>query len=126
MNYFSQEELECHCGCKSYNLAPGFLDALNDQRESCGHAMKINSGCRCEKHNSQEGGRDGSYHLVTHPWGCCAADVSTVGWDGSKRREFVHVAMERGWSVGIAKTFIHIDRRHIHDKDWPKPVLFTY
>jgi hypothetical protein len=125
MTYFPPSEQQCPC-CRVMKLAPGFLEALDELRHAFGSPMKINSMCRCAARNEAEGGRPGSYHLITKPWGCCAADVSTAGWPGTKKWEFARLAMERGFSVGIAQNFIHIDRRHIHDKDWPKPVLFTY
>jgi hypothetical protein len=124
-NYFSDGEQACPC-CGVIKLAPGFLEALNNLRETCRHAMTVNSMCRCEKHNQAVGGKPGSYHLVTHPWGCCAADISTAGWPGWKKWQFIEMAMQRGFSIGFAQTFIHLDRRHIVDRDWPKPAFFTY
>ncbi len=126
MSYFIQSEFECKCGCGAYKLSPGFLEALNELRDEFNHAMLINSGCRCEKHNAAVNGRPGSYHLVTKPWGCCAVDISTRGWPGWRKREFLKLAVLRGFSVGAAPNFIHLDHRHLFDKDWPKPVFFTY
>lgn len=124
-NYFSQEEQQCPC-CHVVKFAPGFLDALNELRESFGFALSANSMCRCDLHNKKVGGRPSSYHLMSHPWGCCAADISTTGWPGAKKWAFVRMAMERGFSVGFASTFIHLDKRHLHDKNWQKPVMFIY
>lgn len=124
-NYFSETEQCCPC-CGVINLAVGFLDALNELRATFGQPMKVNSMCRCEKHNTEVDGRPGSYHLISHSWGCCAVDISTNGWNGAKKWMFIELAMTRGFSIGFAKTFIHLDRRHVHDKDWPKPVFFNY
>jgi zinc D-Ala-D-Ala carboxypeptidase len=123
--YFSESELQCKC-CKKSVFAPGFLESIDDLREACGHPLSASSAARCDAHNEAEGGKTNSFHLISKPWGCCAIDIKTVGWIGAKKWAFVRLAMERGFSVGIASTFIHIDRRHVHDKDWPKPVLFTY
>lgn len=125
MSYFTPDEQKCKC-CGEIKLAPGFLDALDDLRGACGHMMVITSMCRCKARNDAVGGKPSSYHLITHPWGCCAADVSTTGWPGWKKWNFVKLAMERGFSIGLAGGFIHLDRRHILDKDWPKPAIFTY
>lgn len=124
-NYFPESEQRCPC-CHIIKLAPGFLDSLNELREACGHELKANSMCRCALHNKAVGGKDGSYHLITHPWGCCAIDISTVGWSGAKKWAFIKLAMDRGFSVGFASSFIHLDKRHLHDKNWPKPVFFNY
>lgn len=127
MNYFSDAELACrHCG--EIRLAEGFQNKLNALREAAGHAMHINSCCRCKTHNQATGGRESSFHLTSHPWGCCAADVSIVNWDSQKRWQFIHKAMELGWSIGVnfQKQFIHIDRRTDYDTGWPDPVFFPY
>jgi hypothetical protein len=125
-SYFSNSELVCKC-CGQSRLAAGFLDHLNALREACGHALSPNSVCRCDKHNKAEGGADGSMHRTGHPWGTCAADIGTSGWSGAKKHAFVSTAMRLGWSVGVAKTFIHVDRR----SDYPAsgfdaPILFMY
>jgi hypothetical protein len=125
MNHFPDIEQACLC-CNVIHLAPGFLDALNELREAFAQPMPVNSMCRCKERNWAVGGKPGSYHLIDHPWGCCAVDISTNGWSGAKKWQFIELAMKRGFSIGFAKTFLHIDRRHVHDKDWPKPVFFTY
>jgi hypothetical protein len=127
MNYFSDDELECkHCG--ELNLAKGFRDKLNQLRVAVGHAMNITSACRCKVHNTAIGGKDSSFHLTSHPWGCCAADIATTNWTSQQRWQFVHKAMELGWSIGInwQKNFIHIDRRTDYNTGWEEPVLFPY
>lgn len=125
-NYFKPSELACKC-CGQMKLAVGFLDRLNALREAVGHALTPTSVCRCDGNNRAAGGKDGSMHRIAQPWGCCAADILTVGWSGAKKHAFVATAMRLGWSVGIASTFIHVDRR----SDYPasgfaEPVLFTY
>ena len=131
MNYFTHTELACPC-CHLALLKEGFRDELNKLREACGHALKVNSVCRCKKHNKAVGGKPASFHLidggdVTGSSGCCAADISTAGWDGAKKWRFVHLAMLNGWSIGMAKTFFHIDKRSDYvECGWPNPVVFSY
>lgn len=125
-NYFTVQELECPC-CKTCLTAKGFIDDLNALREAVGHAMKINSGCRCSKHNAAVGGKSGSFHLMTGKVATCAVDVSTADWDGAKKWRFIKIAMGMGWSIGFAKTFIHIDQRSKYpETGWASPVFFTY
>lgn len=123
MDYFTEEEKACPC-CGVIKFAPGYLDEINALREAVGHPLTANSMCRCEKHNKAENGAKGSFHLITQPLGCCATDVSTTGWDGVKKWRFVKIAMAMGFSVGIAKTFIHVDRRQRYAKQ--DPVLYLY
>ncbi len=122
-NYFPEHEQACtHCG--EINLADGFLDALNELREAVDHPMVVNSMCRCEERNNAVGGVAGSYHLTNNNWGCCAADISTKGWSGAKRREFALAAMQRDFSFHYDKSaqFIHIDLRGEYTNN--KPVLY--
>lgn len=127
-NYFSEAEQACsHCGV--IKLAAGFLDRLNELRHEFNQPMHITSMCRCKAHNTAIGGKPDSFHLTSHPWGCCAADVATTNWTSQKKWQFVNMAMQRGWSIGInwQKGFIHIDRRsHYADSGWPEPVIFPY
>lgn len=128
MSYFSPAELQCRCGCKTMHLADGFLDKLIALREAVGHALSPTSVCRCPDNNTLNGGKPSSFHLTSHPWGCCAADISMIGWTSQKRWKFIAVAMSQGWSVGVnfAKQFIHIDRRSDYATGWPEPVFFPY
>src|SRR4051794_21146899 len=114
-SYFTTDELACPC-CGECLLIEGFLDKLNEFRESFGSPMHVNSGCRCLKHNAAVGGKGKSFHLInakhlTGLTGSCAIDVSTLLWPKAKKDTFLRLAREKGWSVGIANTFFHIDRR---------------
>jgi uncharacterized protein YcbK (DUF882 family) len=131
MNYFSQKELACPC-CGECLLMGGFLDKLNNLRETLGHPLVVTSGCRCPKHNQFVGGAKKSLHLInsketTGMSGACAVDVSTRGWSDEKRATFLKTVRERGYSVGVAKTFIHIDRRTDYpESGWTRRAEWTY
>jgi hypothetical protein len=131
MSYFSTDELKCPC-CGECLLMGGFLDKLNEIRQALGSAMVINSACRCMKHNLAVGGKGKSFHLineqgVTGLAGCCAVDVSTFMWPNSKREKFLKLARDGGWSVGVANSFIHIDRRTDYpDSGWKRRAEWTY
>lgn len=59
---FTMLELACrHCG--QFNYHPGVLDVLQDARDDFNEGMSITSGCRCKIHNTNEGGKDGSFHI---------------------------------------------------------------
>ena len=111
---------------------PGFLDALNNLREKLGHALHINSACRCLEHNAAVGGKGKSFHIInakeiTGMTGACAVDVSILGWANKKRDAFLKIVREDGWSVGVAKTFIHIDRRIDYpESGWTRRGEWTY
>jgi hypothetical protein len=127
VNYFTDHELACrHCG--QIKLAEGFRDKLNVLRQAVNFPLAVNSCCRCPEWNDHIGGKKNSFHLISHPWGCCAVDISTVAWTSAKLWRFVSTAMKHGWSVGInfQKAFVHLDRRSDHDTGWELPVLFPY
>lgn len=127
-NYFSEPEQACRC-CGKINNAEGFLDKLNILRAKVGIVFKITSMNRCESHNKEVGGKPNSFHLITHPWGCCAADVSIAGWSSQNVWRLVEQAMIDGWSVGVnfQHQFLHFDRRMDYpEAGWKSPIFFPY
>ena len=92
MKYFTEDELKCPT-TGQFKLQDGFGDALDALREEFNQSMIITSGCRTDEHNEWLQGRgypasSNSFHLIDNK-----------------------VALNRNFSVGIAKTFIHIDLR---------------
>lgn len=108
---FSHDELASNDG--TVRLAPGFQNALLDLRLTFGQPMRVNSCCRTPAHNRQVGGATSSFHLTEgNPLcmgGTCAIDIAIP--DGAYRYRLMKKAIEAGWSVGVYKTFIHLDRR---------------
>lgn len=107
---FSDKELGCqHCGKQVF--AKGFETELGVLRAVYGHPMKATSVCRCQDHNNAVGGHYNSLHLTDggRGKGCCALDIEMI--DGTKRAKLVGIALSRGWSVGIASNFLHLDTR---------------
>lgn len=122
---FSDKELACrHCG--ELKLAPGFAEKLLELRLELGLSMIPTSCCRCAEHNRKEGGKAGSFHLTYNlkylVAGTCAIDFVRRGSEYD--RKLIALALRLGWSIGIAKTFIHLDRRS--DYTNLAPALFTY
>ena len=60
---FSQWEFACKCKCGYDNIDERLVNRLQVIRDMAGIPIKINSGCRCEKHNKKVGGAPNSYHL---------------------------------------------------------------
>ena len=127
--HFTREELACPTSGKLI-LAPGFIDALESLRVNHGHPMAVTSGCRSGEHNDWLKSRGykaspNSFHLIgNEKYGTdtCAVDIKRPAGDDLAR--LVQMALAEGWSVGIAKTFIHLDRRAAHT-DLPK-VVYDY
>ena len=85
-------------------------------RLTFGDPMSITSGCRCAKHNANEGGHKKSLHVFDKPQhegqkGALALDVQTP--DGNYRGRLFTLAWDAGFSIGwnARKRFLHLDGR---------------
>jgi len=109
--HFTAHEFACRCGC-GFGLKPGdidqrLVDALEELREAYGGPIRINSGCRCVKHNASKDvrGVTGSYHTRG-----MAADVKAKDIGRLYRLAKVIPAFRNG-GIGLYPTFIHVDVR---------------
>ncbi|MDR1691217.1 MAG: hypothetical protein LBR35_00030 [Rickettsiales bacterium] len=120
---FSSKELQCK-RTKDGLLCEHFRKSLKELRTLYGNKMTITSCCRSVEHNIAVGGAKNSHHIydISKNIKTCAADIARP--TGDLCAKLVHLALDMGFSVGIAKTFIHIDLR---TKTSNKPqILFTY
>jgi len=90
-----------------------FVESLDDLRDISGFAFKINSGYRSSQHSKEKvKAKPGEHNRA-------AADVAVNG--GVQRLAIVEYAIKLGFTgIGIAKTFVHVDRRKT------TPVLWVY
>lgn len=107
--HFTPRELACRCGGRfcagAYWHEPNFLDALEALRAAMERPLVVNSGHRCEGWNAAVGGAGESMHLTI------AVDLALAGHD---RFAMLSAAERLGFTgVGLAKTFIHLDRRAV-------------
>ena len=117
MNYFTEEELTCKCGC-GMSVEQDLVTLLNIARASAGVPFVITSGARCEWHNKRVGGKEESAHTKG-----LAVDIATQNSDRAFRimKALMDAGFKRiGWNQN--KNFIHVDIDH----DKPFPVLFKY
>ena len=112
---FESEEFDCQCGCDltGINMDADFIDKLQKIRAQIDFPLIVTSGLRCKSHNARVGGSSRSKHMLG-----IAVDFYLT--DAVKRYELVYLAMDYGLSVGVGKTFIHLDMRK------GVPVLFGY
>ena len=121
---FAHRELGCpQSGV--VRLATGFADHLTNLRSAFGHPMRVTSCCRSAAHNQAVGGHPRSLHVCDKPHhglgGAAAIDVYSA--DASYAPALVRLALEHGWSVGVSRNFIHLDRR---DLAGLPPAVFGY
>ena len=111
---FRLEEFNCsHTNANCMDTA--FLHKLDTLREKCAIPFKITSGYRDASHPSEV--VKAAPGTGTHCQGI-AADIAVS--NGVERMNIVHEALKMGFSVGVARTFIHVDDRTT------TPVLWTY
>ena len=88
------------------------LMSLDDLRNEVGQPLHINSSYRSEEYNKKIGGSPKSKHLLGK-----AVDLHCT--DSLLRLKIVKNALPLGFTVGVAKTFIHLDLRETQ-------IMFTY
>ena len=73
----------------------------------------ILSACRSPLHNAKVRGHPRSLHLIVNDhWGTGGTRaVDVFATDGKYRAKHISLALDQGWSVGVASNFIHLDRR---------------
>lgn len=112
--FFSVDELKCKCGlCNEGKLDGSFSLMLPQLRMEYNAPMQVNSCCRCTEYNKRIGGHPRSLHVWDFPvrdnQATCAIDIHMT--DDEKRARLMYVALLQGWSVGVYKTFLHLDTR---------------
>ena len=111
---FSHEELACP-KTGIVRLADGFARHLVELRVAYGRPMKVNSCCRSKAHNETVKGHSNSLHVYDDSAhglnGAAAIDIAIA--DPVDRGALVILAWRMGWSIGHAKTFLHLDRRDL-------------
>ena len=105
---FKVNEFACKCGCGFNEIDQRAMNMAQVIREELGVPVRVNSGCRCEKHNAKVGGVKGSKHTKGF-----AADLS-CSLGAAKMFETVKKLHAEGKLPNLDyciryKTFIHID-----------------
>jgi hypothetical protein len=129
LEYFTEKELQCPSG-EVVKLAEGFGEKLDQLRDMLDRPMSLTSACRTTAHINwllKRGypASKNSFHLIDNPkhgTDTCAVDVGIP--DSQYRMELIKLALEEGWTVGVAKSFVHIDRRSDYT-DLPQ-IVYVY
>jgi hypothetical protein len=109
---FTEAELRCK-STKKVSLLAGFADHLAYLRVRLAQPMTVTSCCRSKFHNKAISGHPRSLHIYDSErhgvTGCLAIDIRIPNLVYAA--DLVKIALNEGWSVGVSKTFIHLDRR---------------
>ena len=110
------DHLACPC-CNAFEFKEKFWKRLQVLRDIMDKPFvtdkKGGGGYRCRIYNNQIGGAKNSRHLYGD-----AIDISTHGWSGEEKRFLVELAIQFEFSIGIYKSWFHLDLRP------ENPVLF--
>lgn len=107
---FKVSEFACKCGCGHNPIDQRVINMCQAIRDEVGVPVRINSGCRCEKHNARVGGVKNSKHIKG-----LAADLSC-----SKGNKALYAVAKKLYAEGKLpdldycrirgyKSWIHID-----------------
>tara|TARA_R100001369_G_scaffold11161_1_gene24536 strand:+ start:399 stop:737 length:339 start_codon:yes stop_codon:yes gene_type:complete len=110
MKYFKIEEFDCQETGENA-MDTGFLKVLEHLREVCDFPFTVTSGYRSKDHSIEKAKQNPG----THAQGI-AADIKVSG--GAQRMAIVKHASALGMSVGVAKTFVHVDTRKTPAMCW--------
>ncbi len=107
---FSIKELQCKKS-KDGILACSFAEKLKELRLLYGHPMIVNSCCRSLSYNQEIGGVKNSFHIFDEKQNLATCAIDIAKQNGILNAKLIRCALNLGFSVGIAKTFIHLDLR---------------
>lgn len=118
---FDRSEFKCKCGCGRDNISMDLVNKLQRLRNFYGSALVINSGCRCIKHNADEGGKPDSAHICEGKDGE-AVDLAIVS--GAQLFKLLdHIFFYKLFNrVGIGDHLLHVDI----SKTLPQDVTWIY
>ena len=105
---FKISEFACKCGCGMNVIDQRVIDMAQVIREELGVPVKVNSGCRCEKHNARVGGVKGSKHTKGLAADLSCSMGSDVMFQAVKRLQAQGKLPALDYCIKY-KTFIHID-----------------
>ena len=108
--YFKIEDFNCQETGEN-DMSVDFIHALDQLREACKFPFIITSGYRSKDHSVEKR----KAKAGTHAQGI-AADIRVSG--GAQRLSIVKHASAMGMSVGVAKTFVHVDIRKTPAMCW--------
>jgi len=104
----SRLEFSCQCGCGFDTVDYELVIVLQDTRDHFGEALTINSGCRCMKHNGNQGGSKKSQHIIGR-----GADIRINNVPSDIIADYLEEKYPDTFGIGRYSGRVHIDTRKI-------------
>lgn len=113
--HFNSDEFLCPCGkCAESFIDTVLIDKLEQARKKYAKPMKVTSGFRCARHNSEVGGVKNSAHANG-----LAADVQPLNVTKEELDNLYNVLYEIFDNIGDGRNlhFVHVDIREKKPND---------
>ena len=113
---FKVSEFTCHCGCGANKIDQRVIDMAQTIRDALGVPVHVNSGYRCEAHNSRVDGAKNSKHMkgLATDLSCSLGAVKM--FDTVKKLKAEGKLPDLDYCIRY-KSFIHVDcggkRKHM-------------
>ena len=104
--HFSRSEFECQCGCGGNTVDVELLRVLEDVRTYFDKPIVINSGFRCDSHNTAVGGSKLSQHTRGK-----AADFRIIGVSEEEVVSYLEEQYPNAYGIGVYQGRTHVDVR---------------
>ena len=104
LRYFSKDEFVMGTEEVYDKMDERFLMLIDDLRDNVKQPLRINSSFRSAAYNEGIGGSSKSQHLL-------GKAVDFYCTNSTLRAKLVKEALLLGLSVGVARTFVHVDNR---------------
>jgi zinc D-Ala-D-Ala carboxypeptidase len=111
--YFQIEDFDCQETGEN-RMDAGFIEKLDELRETCGFPFVVTSGYRSPRHSLEIKKKAPGSHTKGY-----ACDIATS--NGMQRLAIVKHALAAGFTgIGIHRSFVHVDTRD------SEPVMWVY
>jgi len=118
---FTVKEFKCKCGCGICRPSAELLRRLEALRRYVDNdPVNVISGCRCPRHNKNEGGVSDSAHVCTEDQECEGADITSRNM--YKLLQGALLIFDRVGIKDMKRNMIHVDT----DKQKIQPYFWTY
>jgi hypothetical protein len=104
IKYFKQSEFTCKCGCGADDMNETLIRVADRVREYFDKPIRVSSGRRCSKHNTNVGGVSNSRHLSGK-----AMDFSVSGKTATQVLAYVQKQPEIRYAYAIDGSYVHMD-----------------
>ena len=106
IRYFTPEEFQCKCGCKTNGIDHKLVEILEKVREHFGKPVTVTSGVRCATHNARVGGVSNSQHVYK-----TAADFTVSGIAPRTVANYLETLLPNTGGIGVYSGWVHVDVR---------------